>query len=83
MSCTGGCLEGENVLFEEVLAGKFFQVASEALAVDGSMFLTVVIRTIYFCSRVCRIILDRPRAPHPRLVFDDIEDFVMRSLSGH
>jgi len=34
LSCTGGCLNGEDALFEEALVDKFFQVTLEALAVD-------------------------------------------------
>ena len=46
---------------------------------DGPVSLTVVIRTTFFYYGdygECRIVLDRPRVPHLRLVFDNIEDFV-------
>ena len=55
LSCTEGCLRGEDgsedVLFEEVLTDKFFQIHLEALAVDSLVLFTIVIRTIFFCFR--------------------------------
>jgi len=50
VSCTGGCLRGEEILFEEVLANKFFQIPLEALAVNGLVSFTVVIITVLFYS---------------------------------
>ena len=76
MSCTGGYLEGEDILFEEPLANKFFHVLLEALAVDSLVSFTIVIRTVFFCFGECRVILNWSRSPHPRLIFDGIEDFV-------
>jgi len=74
LSYTEGCLGGEDVFFEKVLADKIFHVPLEALAIDSPVSLTVVIRTIFFYFGECRVVLDRPRSPHPRLVFDGIED---------
>jgi len=37
-----------------------------------------MVRTIFFCSRECRVVLDRLRALYPRLILDGIEDFVNR-----
>jgi len=62
--CTGGYLRGEDVLFEEVLADKFFQVPSEAIAVDCPVSFIVVIRATLFCSREYKVVLDWPWAPH-------------------
>ena len=67
--------QSEDVLFEEALVDKFFQVPPEALAVDDMVSFTVMIRTVFFCFAKCRVILDRSRAPHPRPGFDGIEDF--------
>ena len=67
---------GEDVLFEEALPDKSFQVCTEALVVNSLMSVTVVIRTILFYSGECRVILDRPRMRHLRLVFDGIKDFI-------
>jgi len=55
---------------------KFFHVPPKALAVDGPVSLTVVIRTMCFCSVDCWVVLDRPLVPHLLLDFDGIEDFV-------
>jgi len=38
--------------------------------------LTVVVRTLLFCSRECRVVLDLLRVPYPWLVLDGTEDFV-------
>jgi len=65
-----------NVLLEEVLANKFFQVPPEASEVGGLVSLTIVVRTIIFHFRKCRVVLDRLRAPYPWLVLDGIEDFI-------
>ena len=64
LSCFGGRLGGKNKLFEEVLVDKFFQVPLEVLAVDSMVFLTVIIRTIFFYSRESKVRLDQSRAPH-------------------
>jgi len=61
LSCTGGYLGGKDVLFEEILADRFFHVPPEALVVDSLVFFSIVIRSIFFCSGECRVILDRPR----------------------
>ena len=42
------------------------------------MSLNVIIRTVFFRSGECRIVLDQLRALNPRLVFDGIEDFIDR-----
>ena len=56
--CTRGCLWGKNVLSEEALAGKFFQVPLEASTVGGLVSLTIVVRIIIFCSDKCRVMFD-------------------------
>jgi len=68
--------QSEDVLFEEALADKFFQVPPEALAVDDMVSFTVMIRIVLFCSGECGVVLGRPRTPHPWLIFDGIEDFI-------
>jgi len=78
LPCIGGYLQGKDVLFEKVLADKFFQVLPEAYAVNGLVPLTVMVRTIFFRSGEYVIILDRLRAIYPRLVLDGIVDFVDR-----
>ena len=65
-------LGGKDVLFEKALADKFFQVLLEASTVDD----LVPLRTIFFRSGECRIVLDWLRALYPRLILDDVEDFV-------
>jgi len=76
LSCVGGCPRGEYVLFEEVLADKFFKVPPEASARGDLVSLTVVVRTIIFRSRKCMVVLDRLRASYPWLVLNSTEDFV-------
>jgi len=68
-------LGGKDVLFEKALADKFFQVLLEASAVDDLVPLIIMVRTIFFCSGECRVILGS-RLPHSRLVFYGIKDFV-------
>ena len=67
---------GNDVLFEEDLADKFFQILSEASAMDGLVPLTVMVRIIFFHSVEHRIILDWLWAPYPWLVLDGVEDFI-------
>ena len=59
LSCTGGCPEDKNTLFEEALADRFSQVLPEASAVDGQVPLTVMVRTIFFRSEECGIFSER------------------------
>ena len=40
------------------------------------MPLPVVKGTVLFCSRECRVVLDRSRANDSKLVLDGVEDFV-------
>jgi len=82
LSCTGGCLGGEDVLFEEVLADKFFQVPLEALTMGGPVSFTVIIRAILFCSGECGVVLDQPRTPHPGWSLMALKTSLMGSLSG-
>ena len=49
-SCIEGNLGGKDVLFEKALVDKFFQIFSEASAVNGLVSLTVVVRTVFFSS---------------------------------
>ena len=65
-----------NVLFEEALSNKFFQVPLEAFAVDGLVFLAFVEGIILFHSEECGVALDWLRASYPQLVFDGAEDFI-------
>jgi len=74
------CPGGEYVLFEEALADKFFQISPEASTVCIIVSLTVVIRTVIFCSSKCRVIFDWLRAPYPWLVLDGTEYFINREL---
>ena len=60
-----GCLAPEaasgvkNILSEEALSDKFFQVLPEASAVGGLVSLTVMVRAMSLCSRKCKVVLDR------------------------
>ena len=45
---------------------------------NGLVPLTVIVRTIFFRSGECGVILDRLRAVYPPLVLDGIVDFVDR-----
>jgi len=76
LSCTGGCPEDKNTLFEEALADRFSQVLPEASAVDGLVPLTVMVRTIFFRSGECGVVLDRFRTLYPWVVLNGIKDFV-------
>ena len=75
LSCIGGCLEGEDVLFEEVLTDKFFQLPPKALAVNCSVSFTVMIRAASsalesigsYCIGLRHL---------TRLVFVGIDDFI-------
>ena len=58
------------------MADGLFQIFPEGPAMDGLVLFTIMGRTILFYSEKCEIILDWPRAPDPRLVFDGIEDLV-------
>ena len=49
---------GKNVLSEEALTDKFFQVLPEAFVVGDFVSLIVVIRTVIFHYGKCRIMLD-------------------------
>jgi len=78
----GGCPQGKNVLFEEALADKFFQVLPEASAVDGLVSRTVMVRTIFFRFGECEVVLDWLRVLSLRLVLDGVEDFIDGGLNG-
>ena len=54
----------------------FFQVPPEALAVDSQVLFYYRDKNTIILPRKCRVVLDWPRVPHPRLIFDGIEDFV-------
>ena len=71
-----GCFESKDVLFEKVLLDEFFQVLPEGPAVDGHVSLTIMIRSIFFCSRKCEIVPDWSWAPNSRLILDSFEDLV-------
>ena len=43
---------------------------------DRLVSLTVVIRTVFFRSEECWVVLDWLRALYPRLVLDVIENFI-------
>jgi len=75
LSYTGGCLRGENVLFEEALAGKFSGY-SRGFCSRLSGVLYCRDKNNIFLLQECMVVLDRLRTPHPWLVFDSIEDFV-------
>ena len=53
-----------------------FQVFPEVSVVDGLVSLTVVVRTVFFRSEDCRVVLDRLRALYPRLILNGIENFI-------
>ena len=58
------------------MADKFFQVLSQTSVVDGLVPLTVIVRTVFFHSEKCKVVLDWLRALYPRLVLDGVENFV-------
>jgi len=78
LSFIGGCPRGKDVHFAEALADKFFQVFLEASIVDSLVSLTVGVRTIFFHSGECGVVLDRLRAFYLWLVLDSIKDFIDR-----
>jgi len=69
-------LRDKNVLSEEVLSDKFFQVPLEASIVGSLMSLTVMVRAEIFRSGECKVILDQLRVSYRWLVLDVTEDFV-------
>ena len=72
-------LLGVKIIFlEEALADKYFQIFLEASALDDLVSLTVMVRTVCFRSGECRIVLDHVQPLYPRLVIDNIEDFIDR-----
>ena len=73
--CTSGCSECKHILFKEALVDKFFQVLPQTSAVDDLVSFAFMKETILFHSE-CRVVLDRHRAPYPRLVLDGIEDLI-------
>ena len=81
MSCTGGCLRGEEILFEEVLANKFFQIPLEALAVNGLVSFTVVIITVLFYSGEGSYWIGLGCLTHDRSLMA-LKTSMMESLSG-
>ena len=76
LSCIGARSGYKNVLLEEALSDKFFQVPPEAFAVDGLVSLAFVKGTILFYFGECGVVLNWLGASYPRLVLDGIKDFV-------
>jgi len=74
LPCIGCCPGVKDMLFEEALTDKFFQILLEASAVDS--LVSVMVRTAFFHFGECGVVLDRLRMLYPRLVLDGIEDFV-------
>ena len=56
---------GKDVLFEESLEEKFFQIYLEASAVDNLVFFTVMVRTLFFYSGESRVVSDQLRVLYP------------------
>jgi len=75
------CPALNTALVEEALADKFFQVLSTASTMDGLVPFTVVIRTIFFRSEECRVVLDRLRALYPWLVLGGLKTLLIGRLS--
>jgi len=48
----GDCFECEDIFLEEGLENVFFQIISEALAMNGLVPLIVMIEAVLFCSRM-------------------------------
>jgi len=67
---------GMNVLYEEALTDKFFQVPPVASTVDSLVSLVIVEGTVLLCSGEGRIVLDWFRAPDLGLVFDGIINLI-------
>jgi len=49
LSGSGDCFGSEDVLFEETLLDKLFQVLPEGPAMDSLLSLAVIIEAIFFC----------------------------------
>ena len=82
MSRSCCCFRSEEVFFEEALTDKLFQVLSEISAVDGLVPMSIVVRTVFFCSRECGVVLDRFWTSDSWLVLDGVEELIDGSLSG-
>ena len=50
------CPMGKDILFE--VADKFFQIFLKASAMDGLMPLNIMVRTLFFHSRECGVVLN-------------------------
>jgi len=72
---------GKNILFEEDLVDKFFQVPPEASAM-GDLVFTVRVRTIIFRSKKCTFVLDWLQAPTHSWSLMALKTLLTESLSG-
>ena len=51
-----GCFRSENVLFEETILDKIFQILLEGSTINSLVSLAAMEGAIFFCFRKCRIV---------------------------
>ena len=75
-----GAFRSKDVLLEEALSDKIFQVLLEGPAVDNFVSFTIMIGVILFCSEKCEIVLNWSWISNPWLVLDGVEDLINGEL---
>jgi len=69
-------LGSENILLEEALLDKLFQVSSEVPTVNSLVPFTVIVQAVLLRPGQWQIGLDRLWASDPWLIFESVEDFI-------